>query len=102
MRNQKVRITLYVPQFQHIFIDKNLSKYVERYIANDQDYYYGDISNHLWQVKEEQLICQDCPEDEIPNTDKEETKGIHINVEDKGGESFEMKIDETGIRVQSN
>jgi phage shock protein PspC (stress-responsive transcriptional regulator) len=122
--SQEVEVTLYIPEGTVIYADDNTYYYHRN---NDR---YGDIlenenEEHYLRVLENSTECLDCPESN--NEDKhgnviinenginitinengEKGKviigenGIDIDVKETDGDSFEMKIDENGIKIKSN
>jgi len=122
--SQEVEVTLYIPEGTVIYADENTYYYHRN---NDR---YGDIleneyEEHYLRVLEKSTECLDCPEGEYEdkhgnviinenginitiNEDGEKGKviigenGIDINVNETEGDSFEMKINEDGIKIKSN
>jgi len=122
--SQEVEVTLYIPEETVIYADENTYYYHRN---NDR---YGDIleneyEEHYLRVLEKSTECLDCPEGEYEdkhgnviinenginitiNEDGEKGKviigenGIDINVNETEGDSFEMKINEDGIKIKSN
>jgi len=122
--SQEVEVTLYIPEGTVIYADDNTYYYHRN---NDR---YGDIlenedEEHYLRVLEKSTECLDCPEGQYEdkhgnviinenginitiNEDGEKGKviigenGIDINVNETEGDSFEMKINEDGIKIKSN
>ena len=122
--SQEVEITLYIPEGTVIYADENT------YYYHRNDDRYGDIlenenEEHYLRVLDKSVECLDCPDGEYEdkhgnviinenginitiNEDGEKGKviigenGIDIDVIETGGDSFEMKIDENGIKIKSN
>ncbi|NQY28037.1 MAG: PspC domain-containing protein [Flavobacteriaceae bacterium] len=119
--NQEVEVTIYLPEGTVIYADDNTYYYHRN---NDR---YGDIlenddEEHYLRVLEKSTKCLDCPINELDsgviinengisitiNEDGEKGKviigenGIDIDIKETGGDSFELKIDETGIKIKSN
>ncbi|MBD0776719.1 PspC domain-containing protein [Maribacter sp. ANRC-HE7] len=105
-RDQEVWITLYVPEGKTIQFDSESKRCIPISARNDQDMGRCDLSKHIWSMGTDgELKCQDCPEvieDEegndriIINED-----GIDIDIKDNG-DSFKMKIDGNGVKIQAD
>jgi len=120
--SQEVEVTVYIPEGTVIYADENT------YYYHRNSDYYGDIledEEHYLRVLEKSTECLDCPEGDYKdnhgnviinenginitiNEDGEKGKviineeGIDIDVNETDGDSFEMKIDENGIKIKSN
>ncbi|WP_273277321.1 PspC domain-containing protein [Maribacter polysiphoniae] len=105
-RDQEVWITLYVPEGKTIQFDSESKRCIPISARNDMDMGRCDLSKHIWAMGTDgELKCQDCPEvieDEkgndriIINED-----GIDIDIKDNG-DSFKMKIDGNGVKIQAD
>jgi hypothetical protein len=108
-RDQEVRSTISIPVGTVVTFEMGARRYIGRITRYDQDMYRGEIVDYQWVMQENgRLHCLDCPEDlKSSDWDDEEGRiiinedGIDINVNDNG-ESFEMKIDENGVKIKSN
>lgn len=114
-RDQEVNIIIYLPEGRTIFFDKSTKRGISRMYNNDQGFHSGySIAEHYWKMKDDTLECLDCENDD-ENKDQEEkekdsssnkiqidAKGIDINVKDNNGDSFKMKVDESGVEIKSN
>jgi len=108
-RDQEVLTTISIPVGTVVKFEMGARRYIGRITRYDQDMYRGEIVDYQWIMQENgQLHCLDCPEDmEGSDWDDDEGRiiinedGIDINVNDNG-ESFEMKIDENGVKIKSN
>ncbi len=108
-RDQEVRTSIAIPVGTVIKFELGARRNIGRITRYDQDMYRGEIVNYQWVMQENgQLQCLDCPEDiDGSNWDDDEGRiiinedGVNINVKDNG-ESFEMKIDENGVKIKSN
>lgn len=109
-RNQEVTVTIYVPEGKTVFFRESTHGHIGRGIENDKEYYRSSIVGYTWVMGSDgELKCQDCPEDddeENPDENEEGGKiiinedGVNIDIKDKH-DSFEMKIDEDGIKVKA-
>ncbi len=106
MRDQEVRVNVYLPEGTVIRFDENTKRHLGRTTRYDQDLYRSDIVDYTWKMQGNgELKCLDCPEgigrdswedDEGRIIINEE--GVDIDIRDNDGDSFEMKIDETGVK----
>ncbi|ETN96509.1 PspC domain-containing protein [Zhouia amylolytica] len=111
-RDQEVNIVIYIPEGSTIYFDKTTKRGISRMYNNDQGFHSGyAISEHYWRMNDDTLECLDCEEnddvkeeekDTVINKIKIDAKGIDINVKDKSGDSFKMKVDESGVQIKSN
>ncbi len=109
VRDQLVRLTLYVPQGTVLSFDRSARDYIGRRTRTDRDLYRKDIANYRWRMAADgALSCLDCPED-IPAGDWESGNG-HIIIDENGvdidlkdsGDKFQMKIDEDGVKIKAD
>jgi len=110
-RDQRVEITIYLPEGSFLIADKN----TYRYHSNDS-YRYNDILDHgmenkYLEVKNNELICNSCPDkdnnDDNFNIDVNINKdGAKLKINADGLEastnSNAIKIDDTGIKSKTN
>ena len=105
IRDQEVRLTLFVPEGTVLTFNSGARNFVGRRTRYDQEMYRKRIVNYSWQMGPEgTLLCLNCPAD----TDEEDGNG-HIIIDENGididlkddQDSFEMKINEDGIRVRA-
>ncbi|MEJ2585021.1 MAG: PspC domain-containing protein [Robiginitalea sp.] len=105
IRDQEIRLTLYIPEGTVLNFNPRARNYVGRRTQYDQDMYRKRIVNYSWQMGPEgTLRCLNCP----PETGEEDGNG-HIIIDENGvdidlkddEDSFEMKINEEGIRVRT-
>jgi hypothetical protein len=107
VRDQEVRLTLYLPEGTILNFNPRARDYVGRRIQYDQDMYRKRIVNYTWQMGPDgTLQCLDCPP-ETGDSDEDgqghiiiDENGVDIDLKDRE-ESFEMKIDEEGIRLRA-
>jgi phage shock protein PspC (stress-responsive transcriptional regulator) len=99
-RNQRVRLTLYVPEGMTIFFDKNTEPYTRNY---GSDLLKQHQEGYFLNMHKGELLCEACPMKESNNNDWEyldedgvniNQEGVHIKTDD-----FEIKIDDKGIKV---
>ncbi len=109
VRDQLVRLTLYVPEGTVLAFDRSARDYIGRRTRTDRDLYRKDIANYRWQMGASGVLsCLDCP-DHLPASDWEDGNG-HIIIDENGvdidlkdsGDGFRMKIDEEGIEVKAD
>lgn len=105
-RNQEVNMTIYIPEGRLVHFDESTRGHIGRGIENDRDYYRSSIVGHVWLMdKDGELKCQDCPLDDDDDRDGNgkiiiNEDGIDIDIKDNQ-DSFEMKINEDGIKVKT-
>ncbi len=106
VRDQEVRVTFYVPQGQVVRFDENTRRHISRTTRYDKDLYRSDIVEYSWAMAEDgELKCLDCPETLEETEDKDghiiiNEEGLDINIKDDE-DSFEMQIDEDGLRIKA-
>ena len=106
VRDQEVRVTFYIPAGHVIQFDENTRRYIGRTTRYDKDLYRRDIVDYTWIMAEDgELKCQDCPEfiEESEENDGRiiiNEDGVDINIKDDE-DSFEMKIDEEGVKIKA-
>ena len=105
IRDQEIRLSLFVPEGTVLQFNQRARNYVGRRIQYDQDMYRKRIVNYSWQMGADgTLRCLNCP----PESEDEDGNG-HIIIDENGvdidlkdrEDSFEMKINEEGIRVRA-
>ncbi len=69
-RNQKVKVTFYVPEGKYLKVTDRAERFVRRMEMNNSDDDYGDFSNHIWKMGKEGFINTTPNKEE----DKEEKK----------------------------
>ena len=94
-RDQRVEVTLYLPEGSFLIADKN----TYNYHSNDS-YRYNDILEHgmedrYLEVKNNALVCNDCP-DKDNNDDNFE---IDVNINNDGAK---LKINSNGVEATTN
>lgn len=110
IRDQEVRITLYLPLHMVVRFDKSTKDRMGWNTHLDPDLDRERIQNYLWKVVDDgELKCLDCTEESIGN-DRDENngknkiiineKGIDIDVRDKDS-GLKVKIDSNGIKVNT-
>jgi len=109
VRDQLVRITLYVPAGTVLVFDRSARDYIGRRTRTDRDLYRKDIVNYRWRMEASGVLsCLDCPES-LPASGWEEGNG-HIIIDENGvdidlkdaDDNFRMKIDEDGIKIKAD
>lgn len=105
VRDQEIRLTLFVPEGTVVTFNSNARDYMGRRTEYDQDMYRKRIVNYSWQMDADgSLKCLNCPE-ETPSDDERgkiiiDKEGVDIDLRDSE-DSFQMKIDEEGIKVNA-
>ena len=110
MRDQEVRVNLYLPEGAIVQFDESAKRYLGRTTRYDRDLYRSDIVDYTWVMQDNgELKCLDCPEDLGRDSwDDDEGRiiidedGLDIDIKDNNGDSFEMKIDEDGVKIKTN
>ncbi|WP_228235601.1 PspC domain-containing protein [Allomuricauda sp. M10] len=106
-RNQEVSVTIHVPEGMMVRFEPSTKYHIARGIENDRDYYRSGIVGFLWKMDNDgELKCQDCPEVDENDDENGNNKiiinedGIDIDIKDNS-DSFQMKIDEDGIKMKA-
>ncbi|MEN8125495.1 MAG: PspC domain-containing protein [Bacteroidota bacterium] len=112
-KEQTMNIDLYIPEGQVIYLDKSTRSFLSN-VDNIQDIYDKDMAKHYFKMTEEGLYCLDCEEMNLTKTKSTEITdpesfnmkinedGVHIEIVDENKEKAEVKIDESGISVESS
>ncbi len=111
-RDQEVTATLYIPAGTVVSFDDSAYGYAGRRIDNDRGYYRSGVIDHLWKMGDDgELKCLDCPEETHEDWNEDEdtsghikmnSEGLDIDLKNEDGESFEMKIDEDGVKIKTD
>ena len=107
IRDQEIRLTLYVPEGTVLTFNSNSEDYMGRRTKTDTDMYRKRIVNYSWVMGTDGILnCLNC-EEESEDGDSDGTghiiideNGIDIDVQDSS-DTFKMKIDEDGIKVKA-
>lgn len=106
-KEQTMMIDLYIPENQVIYLDRSTRSFLSN-VDNIQDIYDKDMAKHFFKMTEEGLSCLDCDEfqrNEITEPESFNMKinedGVQIEIIDKNNEKAKVKIDESGIKVNS-
>ncbi len=111
VRNQEMRLTLFVPEGAHVEFEPSARNYLGRRTQNDRDIYYRDIVRYRWSMGADgTLQCLDCPDDVGSNRWRERDGDNHIIIDENGvdidlkddEDSFRMKIDEDGVNIEAD
>lgn len=94
---ENVRLNLFLPEGQYIYLDQDLGRYLSSKIENDQDYYRKRLAGHLWKMESGILVCQDCIALEGSVEFDEEEFKINLSDDDT---SLEVNIDENGVAIR--
>ncbi|WP_445385378.1 PspC domain-containing protein [Robiginitalea sp. IMCC44478] len=105
LRDQEMRIAVYVPAGTILEFDSNARNYIGRRTRTDRDLYRREIVKYQWQMDENgELVCLDCP-DEVEYERGNgriilDENGLDVDLKDEQ-DSFKMKIDEDGIQIKA-
>ena len=114
-RNQKVELYLYLPEGIVYYPDENVKYFLEG-SNSDFDYYYGP-EGYKYKVKNTDLICLNCPDDENNDVKTEDinasdendsikTVTVKINgkvvSETKSDKKGSLKINKDGVIIKTN
>ncbi|MEE9360978.1 MAG: PspC domain-containing protein [Cellulophaga sp.] len=111
VRNQDVRITLYIPENMQVKFDKTAKNHLGWDTSYDQKYYRGVMTTYTWKMdREGELICLNCPETEEEIEEDNNSNGpdkiiinedgIDINIQGDE-ESLTIEINEDGVKIES-
>ncbi|MBT8293267.1 MAG: PspC domain-containing protein [Eudoraea sp.] len=109
VRDQEVRVTVFVPSNSVVQFDESAKRHIGRVTRYDKDIYRSNIVDYQWLMQDNGILkCLDCPEDLGEEDDEDENgriiineEGVDIDIKDDG-ESFKMKIDEDGVEIKTN
>jgi hypothetical protein len=109
VRDQEVRVTVFIPANSVIQFDESASRHIGRVTRYDKDIYRSNIVDYQWLMQDNGVLkCLDCPEDLEENEEEDENgriiingKGVDIDIKEDG-DSFKMKIDEDGVKIKTN
>jgi len=106
-RDQSLRINLYLPKNQVIYLDKSMRSFLYD-IDNLQDIYDRDMPKHYYKMTKDGLSCLDCDESWNDNIDdsgsfkmKINEDGVNINITSDENENATVIINENGININS-
>ena len=107
IRDQEIRLTLFVPEGTVLNFNSNSGDYMGRRTRTDKDMYRKRIVNYTWVMGTDGILnCLNCIEEsEDGDSDGKghiiiDENGIDIDVQDSR-DTFKMKIDENGIKVKA-
>ncbi len=107
-RDQSLRINLYLPVNQVIYLDKSMRSFLYD-VDNIQNIYDRDMPKHYYKMTKEGLSCLDCDESWDNNIDdsgsfkmKIDEDGVNINITNDEKENAKIIIDENGINISSS
>ncbi|WP_452219635.1 PspC domain-containing protein [Lacinutrix salivirga] len=100
-RDQKVEVTLYLPEGSTLYADENTYNY-----HRNDTYRYNDILNngmeeHYLRVEKSKLICLDCPEednDDDDDDDANEDYDLNINL---NNDNAKLKVNDEGLKASN-
>ena len=108
IRDQEIRLTVFVPEGTVLGFNSNARDYMGRRTRFDQDMYRKRTINYTWQMQADGTLgCLNCPEENPEDVESGngriiiDKEGVDIDLKDET-DSFRMKIDEEGIRVRTN
>ena len=111
-RNQDLRLTVYIPKGQIIYIDKSNRSFLG-WIDTIENLSRRDMLEHYYIMTDKGLDCLDCideseNENEEDDSNEDEEKGVKLNIDKNGvelkikdaeGDTAEVKINEDGVRI---
>jgi hypothetical protein len=107
-RDQRLRIDLYLPVNQVIYLDKSMRSFLYD-VDNIQNIYDRDMPKHYYKMTEDGLSCLDCDESWDHNIDdsasfkmKIDENGVNINITSDDNENAKVIIDENGVNISSS
>ena len=111
-RNLDLRIVLYIPENQVLFLDENTKSYLRR-MKTTNDMYNRDMADHYFEMTDDGLKCLDCKKNEDgwnyeDTSDEDEKSGLNVNINrdslkieiNDNGEKAEIKLDENGLIIK--
>jgi phage shock protein PspC (stress-responsive transcriptional regulator)/uncharacterized membrane protein len=108
---QRIYVDLYLPEGQTIYLDESTRTFLYD-VDNIQDVYDNDMAGHHFKMTREGLDCLDCEVYEInaSGTDSDpesfnmkiDEEGVRIEIQDEDREKAEVKIDKNGFTVRSS
>jgi phage shock protein PspC (stress-responsive transcriptional regulator) len=111
-RNLDLRIVLYIPENQVLFLDENTKSYLRR-MKTTNDMYNRDMADHYFEMTDDGLKCLDCKKNEDgwkyeDTSDGDEKSGLNVNINrdslkieiNDNGEKAEIKLDENGLIIK--
>lgn len=107
IRDQEVRLTVYVPEGTVLTFNSQSRDYMGRRTRFDPDLYRKRTVNYDWKMGADGVLyCLNCPEDP-DGEDRErgriiiDEEGVDIDLKDDS-DTFQLKIDGDGIKVKAN
>ncbi len=108
-KNQEVRITLYIPKDQIIYLDETIRTFLDYRVETAQDIYRNDMGKHYFKMTDNGLECLDCDNSDFWDTDNEED-GVKVNIDEgrleikvnNNDEKVNVNIDENGFEMKIN
>ncbi len=108
-RKQNLRVDLYIPENQIIYLDKSTRSFLHD-VDNIQDIYDRDMPNHHYIMTKKGLNCMDCDHEEwnSHNDDSNSFKlkidedGVNISITSGDNENAEVIIDKKGVKITSS
>src|SRR5690554_1672858 len=108
-RGQEIRNYLYLPKGTIIQYDNSPRQCWKWRTDNDQGKDGCQITEYVWEMGNNgKMICQNCPDNKPDEKNKNDKgniiinkDGIDIDIKD-GADSFKMKIDGQGVRINTN
>lgn len=107
-RDQNVDLFLYLPEGTYAEFDSSTRSYLRHYTSSD-NIVEDDHANHTLLIKDDEVDCLDCEEDEISlkvNIDVKDNDGTKLRINEDGleikGEDVNITINEDGVRSDSD
>jgi len=96
-KNQEVRITLYIPKDQIIYLDETTRTFLDYRMRTAQDIYRNDMGKHYFKMTDDGLECLDCDDSDFWTTDDED-EGVNVNI-DEGRLQIKVKDDDEKVNI---
>tara|TARA_R110002073_G_scaffold40547_5_gene114989 strand:- start:94882 stop:96693 length:1812 start_codon:yes stop_codon:yes gene_type:complete len=109
-RNQEIKITIYIPEGQIVYLDDNTRSFLSSYINTTKKIYRGDMPDQLFRMTEDGLDCLDCSAaiwNSDDDDDDDEADGVKVDINrdslvieiNDNGEKAAVKINKEGLKI---
>ncbi len=102
--DQGIDVILYLPEGYHIYLDRSTKNYLDD-VANIQNIYDRNMTNHYYAMGVNELDCLDCEDYESNNSDEETLNlkinddGVNLKIKADDGDA-EVIIDKNGVTIK--
>ncbi len=99
-KNQEVRVTLFIPKGQIVYLDETTRTFLDYRMKTVQDIYRNDMGKHYFKMTDNGLECLDCEDSDFWETDNDESEsdGVDINI-NEGSLEIKVKDDEDKVDI---